>query len=71
MGTAPSDETSDTAKTYDDSAHDGQDVLAPDLRTDPDLAAVAEPWPGLPEAIRKAIVAMVRAAAASVTHLEK
>jgi len=30
-------------------------------RTDPDLAAVVEAWPELPEAIRTGIVAMVKA----------
>jgi hypothetical protein len=31
-------------------------------KTDPDLAALVAAWPGLPEAIRAGIVAMVKAA---------
>ena len=34
-------------------------------KTDPDLAAVVDAWPGLPEAIRAGIMAMVRAASGS------
>ena len=37
-------------------------ILAPDLRTDPDLAAVVEAWGDLPAAVRAGVVAMVRAA---------
>ena len=44
-----------------DTCDDGSDALAPDLRTDPELAAVVEAWRGLPAAIRTAIVAVVRA----------
>jgi hypothetical protein len=31
--------------------------------TDPDLAAIVEAWPGLPEAIKAGILAMVKATA--------
>ena len=31
-------------------------------KTDPDLAAVVEAWPDLPEALKAGIVAMVKAA---------
>ena len=38
-------------------------------KTDPDLAAVVEAWPDLPEAIRKAgILAMVKAASGARTN---
>ena len=59
MSAAPSDQTSETAKTYDDSGRDGRDALARHLRTDPDLELVAEAWPRLPVAIRKAVLALV------------
>lgn len=43
-----------------------QTVLPPCLpdstEADPDLALVVEAWPGLPEAVRAGIVAMVKAA---------
>ena len=47
MIATPSDETIDTAKTYDDPGRDGQNALPPDSRTDPDLAAVLQAWPEL------------------------
>jgi hypothetical protein len=34
----------------------------PDVTTNPDLAAVVDAWPDLPEAIKAGIVAMVKAA---------
>jgi hypothetical protein len=37
------------------------DVVAP-ATDDPDLAAVVEAWPELPEALRAGILAMVKAA---------
>ena len=57
----PSDETNDTTRTYDDSGSDGQNALAPDLRSDPELNAVVEAWPGLPTAIKAGILAMMKA----------
>jgi hypothetical protein len=55
-----------TAKNKANSSNEGS--LAHRLPTDtcpadPDLAAVVAAWPGLPEAIRAGIVAMVNAAA--------
>ena len=38
----------------------------PDVTTGPDLAAVVEAWPDLPEAIKAGIVAMVKAASGSL-----
>lgn len=35
----------------------------PTMPADPDLAAVARAWPGLPPAVRAGIVAMVKASA--------
>jgi hypothetical protein len=37
-------------------------LLAPHAETDPDLARIAAAWPGLPEHIRQAILALVAAA---------
>jgi len=37
-------------------------LCPPHVTNDPDLAAVAEAWPELPEAIKAGIVAMVKAA---------
>ena len=37
-------------------------------KTDPDLAAVVEAWPDLPEALKAGIVAMVKAAAGKVSE---
>jgi hypothetical protein len=34
----------------------------PDATVDPDLAAVVSAWPGLPEALKAGIAAMVKAA---------
>ena len=61
MDSAPINETNDTAETYDDSGRDGQDALAPDLRTDGDLDLIVHAWPTLPAAIRAGILAMVKA----------
>jgi len=35
-------------------------VVAPAPEDNPDLAAVVEAWPGLPEALKAGIVAMVK-----------
>jgi len=50
----------DKAKTYEEQPRG----LAPPLRrdADPDLAAVISAWPGLPQALKAGIVAMVKAA---------
>ncbi len=37
-------------------------AVAPALEDNPDLAAVVEAWPHLPEALKAGIVAMVKAA---------
>jgi hypothetical protein len=37
------------------------------LQNDPDLGAVIRAWPELPEALRKGIVAMVKAASGNTT----
>lgn len=37
-------------------------ILEDSLAIDPDLAAVIDAWPDLPDAVRAGIVAMVRAA---------
>jgi hypothetical protein len=37
------------------------DSLADSVQVDPDLAGVVAAWPGLPEAVKAGIVAMVKA----------
>ena len=48
-----------THETHD-TCDEGSDALAPGLRTDADLRAVVEAWPGLDEPIRAAIVQLCR-----------
>ena len=47
--------------TYDRAKIDSAEYSAPDDRIDPDLAAVIDAWPSLPEAIKAGIVAMIEA----------
>ena len=49
--------------TYGESS-DGVALGVAQIPTDPDLARVVEAWPDLPEAIRRAVVALVATAAA-------
>ncbi|MGO9598357.1 MAG: hypothetical protein ACLP7Q_10235 [Isosphaeraceae bacterium] len=39
----------------------GHHLATDACKNDPDLAAVVDAWPGLPEAIRAGILAMIRA----------
>ena len=56
--------TNNSAKRLRLSAPPVADHLPTDTcKTDPDLAAVVDAWPELPEAIKAGIVAMVKAAA--------
>ncbi len=61
---------SQTSKSRKPSSHKGLRISTPSVshpiptdtcKTDPDLAAVVDAWPTLPEAIRAGILAMVKA----------
>ena len=56
------------ANTYETTTPRLADSLADLLQNDPDLAAVIRTWPGLPEAVRAGIVAMVKAASCTTLH---
>jgi len=57
----PADSTGNSAVRDQSSAESGA-VGAQTAFADPDLAAVVEAWPSLPEAIKAGILAMIRAA---------
>ena len=61
ISVAQSDETNAAVKSYDDSGGDGQDALAPDLRTDGDLDLMIHAWPTLAGPVKAGILAMVKA----------
>ncbi|MDA0991881.1 MAG: hypothetical protein O3A51_14165 [Verrucomicrobia bacterium] len=55
-------ENPDENADFQNRAAQGAAIDTPKAPGDPDLAAVVEAWPKLPEAIRAGILAMIRAA---------
>jgi hypothetical protein len=53
--------TNETTTVYDDSPANPRSSPSSSDGNDPELAAVADAWPTLPEPIRAAILAMVKA----------
>jgi len=62
----PTDDRSGTKKVHSNNKPDNKLSNKPDV--DSDLAEIVEAWPELPEAIRSAIVAIVRASAGKHTR---